>query len=759
MQASDANGGAPKRYGMTDPISLDGPTPVDVDSTERLRTLLRDEFHLFESEAESQHREEVLGRLDHVAKEWVKAVSIKKGLSEQVAAEAGAKIFTFGSYRLGVSGAAADIDTLCVCPRHITRPDFFTDLYEMLKSEPDISELSAVPDAYVPVIKFKFANIEIDFLFATLDKAVIPEDLDLLDEANLKNLDEKSVLSLNGCRVTDQILRLVPNIENFRLTLRSIKLWAKRRGIYANVVGFLGGVSWALLTARICQLYPNALPSTLLSRFFRVYEHWKWPNPVLLTPITEGSLGLGLKIWNPKINYSDRGHLMPIITPAYPCMNSTYNVSHSTLTILKEEFKRGREITFAIENKGEAWNKLFDKADFFSRYKIFVQIEVFADTEEHHLKWVGYVESKLRLLVRSLEDTPNVKYAHPLTKCFLTTSAKWACCSSFFMGLSFDMSNGAPKIDLTPAVSDFVAFVRRAWDTPQYTSEGMDLSVRWVSRAQLPEVVYEDEPHARLPVKRKREPQASPAASPSTDKRAKPEPATPSPVANRSTGHKRSLSDSQETDLLKGQEGTVQQVSIVTEQPIGEPANKRARADGTTTEAEQPQPAAAAAVPSSPAPSAAPAADSFSSPLPAPSPSASLIFTPPNSTPTKTHTGDTPLPLSPFSPLQPATATESAASAASSPPATSADLPGLETPAPDSAAGPTAPVAPTGATATTPAPVVAVPTPTPTREMMMETSGGDEEIGLPVPAIIAAPATAAAPKPKKGFSLKLASKK
>jgi poly(A) polymerase Pap1 len=36
---------------------------------------------------------------------------------------------------------------------------------------------------------------------------------------------------------------------------------------------------------------------------------------------------------------------------------------------------------------GEAWNKLFDKADFFSRYKIFVQIEVFADTEEHHLKW------------------------------------------------------------------------------------------------------------------------------------------------------------------------------------------------------------------------------------------------------------------------------------------------------------------------------------------------------------------------------------
>ena len=130
------------------------------------------------------------------------------------------------------------------------------------------------------------------------------------------------------------------------------------------------------------------------------------------------------------------------------------------------------------------------------------------------LSRVGYVESKLRLLVRSLEDTPNVKYAHPLTKCFLTTSAKWACCSSFFMGLSFDMSyvlrsrigtaasarhqrfpflfdfrNGAPKIDLTPAVSDFVAFVRRAWDTPQYTSEGTYWPML-LSRLQLAHVIH-----------------------------------------------------------------------------------------------------------------------------------------------------------------------------------------------------------------------------------------------------------------------------
>lgn len=52
---------------------------------------------------------------------------------------------------------------------------------------------------------------------------------ELMDDSILKNLDQKCVRSLNGCRVTDEILRLVPNIDSFRLALRAIKLWAKSK--------------------------------------------------------------------------------------------------------------------------------------------------------------------------------------------------------------------------------------------------------------------------------------------------------------------------------------------------------------------------------------------------------------------------------------------------------------------------------------------------------------------------------------------------
>jgi len=83
-----------------------------------------------------------LGSLDKLVKEWIYKVTLKKTKSEAIAGEAGGKIFTMGSYRLGVHQKGADIDTLILSPKHIDREDFFTDFYEMLLKSPEVSKLT-----------------------------------------------------------------------------------------------------------------------------------------------------------------------------------------------------------------------------------------------------------------------------------------------------------------------------------------------------------------------------------------------------------------------------------------------------------------------------------------------------------------------------------------------------------------------------------------------------------------------------------------
>ena len=63
--------------GITEPINIDGPSARDTKYNTELEKALR-EFDLFESVEESRKREEVLGKLNVIVKEWARQVSIKK---------------------------------------------------------------------------------------------------------------------------------------------------------------------------------------------------------------------------------------------------------------------------------------------------------------------------------------------------------------------------------------------------------------------------------------------------------------------------------------------------------------------------------------------------------------------------------------------------------------------------------------------------------------------------------------------------------
>lgn len=140
-------------------------------------------------------------------------VGLRENKDEEAVKNSGGKIFTFGSYRLGVHSPDTDIDALCVVPRHVDRnKHFFGDLSEMLRRHPSVTKLTEVREAFVPVIKMKFEGVDIDLLFARVEYTEVGDDLkNLLDDNILRNCDKESVRSLNGSRVTDIILQLVPN--------------------------------------------------------------------------------------------------------------------------------------------------------------------------------------------------------------------------------------------------------------------------------------------------------------------------------------------------------------------------------------------------------------------------------------------------------------------------------------------------------------------------------------------------------------------
>lgn len=476
-----------KHYGITSSISLAFPREIDHIYTQKLSEAMKP-FGVFEGEDELNHRLAVLGKLNSFVKEWIAEMSESKNVPLSSVVNVGGKIFTFGSYRLGVHTKGADIDALCVAPRHVERTDFFSSFFENLKRHDEIKDLRAVEDAFVPVIKFKFDGIEIDLLFARLALQSIPDNLDLRGDSLLRNLDIRCIRSLNGCRVTDEILYLVPNKENFRLTLRAIKLWAKRRGIYSNMLGFLGGVSWAMLVARTCQLYPNAVAATLVHKFFLVFSKWEWPNPVLLKQPEDSNLNL--PVWDPRVNPSDRYHLMPIITPAYPQQNSTYNVSTSTRTIMSEEFKNGLTVTDEILQGKADWSKLFEHPNFFQKYKHYIVLTASASTEENHLEWIGLVESKIRVLVGNLERNEYITLAHVNPQSFPGSKENHnenEFVSMWFIGISFKKLDNSDcvNIDLTYDIQSFTDTVYRQASNINMLKDGMTIEATHVKKKQL----------------------------------------------------------------------------------------------------------------------------------------------------------------------------------------------------------------------------------------------------------------------------------
>lgn len=509
---------------------VDASTPTPVEAS--FQTILKeytDKNIQLESEMGIREREKVLDRMGQVCRQWIRNTSIKLQLPKDAIENAGGQLYTSGSYRLGVHEPGADIDTILVAPNFCTREDFFGNGYtppdydgesdlsnvrapdslaEMIRNQPQVTNFVPVEKTAVPILTFDWEGINIDLLFARLGSASVPKHFDIDNDRALDGVDTATEKSLNGPRVTNLIAALVRGTDEryqmFLDVVRCVRKWAKARGLYSNKLGYWGGVNINIAVAFVIQLYPNACPASLLRKFFLVFKSWRWPNPIMLTKPHDA--GLGLTVWN-AYHVNNMRQVAPIITPAYPAMNSTLNVSRQTLQILHEEFCRGHNILDRLwkEHKnnplesGDAFQELFEPSDFFISYPYYLSLCVVANVEAEAQAWTGFVESKLRKLISDMlgkslplskiQLWPKKFEACVADRTALLTSNQRRNSTSYFVGFQVDrLRMRGDQLNIEQQLQNF-----RQYDLTKFQPliNGMDLLVKSFKVKEMPLICFE----------------------------------------------------------------------------------------------------------------------------------------------------------------------------------------------------------------------------------------------------------------------------
>ena len=210
---------------------------------------------------------------------------------------------------------------------------------------------------------------------------------------------------------------------------------------------------------------------------------------------------LGLDVWT---SSSGNKEMMPIITPAYPPMNSSFSASRQTLQIIHHELVKAQAIVEKIYNDKSsdetAWSELFQKSDFLINYPHYLSLTVVASNKSDLQSWTGFVESRLRKLV-----SDSLGMSLPLSKSQLWPKKFEICCASpnsklsvaqktncctFFIGFKLDrLRMRGQKLDLERQVQNFKDKELRRF---QPAIEGCDVLTNYFTCKQLPPVVFDE---------------------------------------------------------------------------------------------------------------------------------------------------------------------------------------------------------------------------------------------------------------------------
>ena len=236
---------------------------------------------------------------------------------------------------------------------------------------------------------------------------------------------------------------------------------------------------------------PQRRATMLVYSFFQLWD--AWTTPVMLQPIVDE--GHGLRVWDER----EQERAVPAHEDHHPRVpRAELNLQRhaSSLGVLRDEIKKGREACAKILLGAKKWPHLWEPVPFFSMYKHYLQVTIVALNADDFKKWEGWVHSRLRMLVQGVETcSGGALAAHPYPEKKLDPSRDEETHCVYYLGLGpaapVPGQNTPAKgtLNLNGAVQQFqmlvTNWVNRA-DGSVVWQPGMEAHVKHMKRKDLP---------------------------------------------------------------------------------------------------------------------------------------------------------------------------------------------------------------------------------------------------------------------------------
>lgn len=252
-------------------------------------------------------------------------------------------VHALGSERLGTAEPGSDLDLLCVGAAAAPRAELLARIAGELARRWPAATLRLAPGATVPILEAQLGEVSVDLAYVALPPEALAADrLTAAPVADLPvywlaahdaELDAASRLALLGVADADELLRRAGargQLDELRALCRAVGQWAKARGIWGNAIGYLGGISWAVLAQWTLEQDPPAAGAIVhLARLTERLARWD-PRQAIALP--------GLRHdWH-------SGDTLAVLAPVAPVRNTARNVTRGTWQILRDEAARATEI-------------------------------------------------------------------------------------------------------------------------------------------------------------------------------------------------------------------------------------------------------------------------------------------------------------------------------------------------------------------------------------------------------------------------------